>query len=156
MIEIERKFLVLSEAYKKEAFKTTRIVQGFLNTDPERTVRVRVKGNKGVLTVKGLTSDKGTTRFEWETEIAKNDAEELLNLCETGIIDKLRHEVKMGNHIFEIDEFFGDNAGLVIAEIELETEDETFERPNWLGEEVTANIRYYNSQLSKNPYKTWH
>ena len=156
MTEIERKFLVLSEAYKKEAFKATRIIQGFLNTDPERTVRVRVKGNKGVLTVKGLTSDKGTTRFEWETEIAKKDAEELLNLCETGIIDKIRHEVKLGNHVFEIDEFFGDNEGLVIAEIELKAEDEPFEKPNWLGEEVTANMRYYNSQLSKNPYNTWH
>ena len=156
MTEIERKFLVLSEAYKKEAFKATRIIQGFLNTDPERTVRVRVKGNKGVLTVKGLTSDKGTTRFEWETEIAKKDAEELLNLCETGIIDKIRHEVKVGNHVFEIDEFFGDNEGLVIAEIELKAEDEPFEKPNWLGEEVTANMRYYNSQLSKNPYNTWH
>ena len=156
MTEIERKFLVLSEDYKAEAFKTTKIIQGFLNTDPERTVRVRVKGNKGVLTVKGLTSDKGTTRFEWETEIAKKDAEELLNLCETGIIDKIRHEVKVGNHVFEIDEFFGDNEGLVIAEIELKAEDEPFEKPNWLGEEVTANMRYYNSQLSKNPYNTWH
>ena len=155
MIEIERKFLVLSEAYKKEAFKTTRIVQGFLNTDPERTVRVRVKGDRGFLTVKGLTSEKGTTRFEWETEISKLEAEELLGLCEKGKIDKLRHEVKVGDHIFEVDEFFDDNEGLVIAEIELKTEDEPFKTPKWLGEEVTSDIRYYNSQLSKQPYNTW-
>jgi len=155
MVEIERKFLVISEAYKNEAFKTVRIVQGFLNTDPERTVRVRLKEDSGVLTVKGKTSDEGITRFEWETEISKTEAKALLSLCEEGIIDKMRYEIKVGNHIFEVDEFFEDNAGLVIAEIELKNEDDTFMKPNWLGEEVTNDIRYYNSQLSKQPYKTW-
>ena len=155
MTEIERKFLVLSKAYRKEAYKTTKITQGFLNTDPERTIRIRIKGDKGILTVKGLTSQAGTTRFEWETEVLKQDAEALLILCETGIIKKLRYEVKVGNHIFEIDEFLGDNQGLVIAEIELKSEDEAFKKPEWLGKEVTGYIRYYNSQLSKQPYKTW-
>lgn len=155
MTEIERKFLVTSNQYKVEAFKTMRIIQGFLNTDPERTVRIRLKGNKGELTVKGLTSNEGMTRFEWEQEIAKSDAEALLNLSEKWIIDKLRHEVKVGDHIFEVDEFLGDNKGLVIAEIELNHEDEDFLKPKWLGEEVTGDIKYYNSQLSKKPYCTW-
>lgn len=155
MIEIERKFLVTSEVFKDEAFKTTRIIQGFLNTHPERTVRVRLKENQGILTVKGKTSINGLTRFEWEKEISKVEAENLLTLCEKGVIDKIRHEVKVGNHIFEVDEFFGDNKGLVIAELELKTEDETFVKPNWLGKEVTGQIKYYNSQLSKHPFKTW-
>lgn len=155
MVEIERKFLVLSEAYKAEAFKTTRIVQGFLNSHPERTVRVRVKENQGYLTVKGLTSSDGVTRFEWEKEISKTDAEALLTLCEKGIIDKIRYEVKVANHIYEVDEFFGENQGLVIAEIELQHINEPFEKPSWLGMEVTNQIKYYNSQLAKHPYKIW-
>jgi CYTH domain-containing protein len=155
MIEIERKFLVLSDAFKEEAFKKTRIIQGFLNTDPERTVRVRLKENQGILAVKGLTSKNGITRFEWEKDISKTEAEALLKLCEKGIIDKMRYEVKIENHIFEVDEFFGDNKGLVIAEIELKVEGETFIKPKWLGEEVTGQIKYYNSQLSKHPFNTW-
>lgn len=155
MVEIERKFLVLSEAYKTEAFKSTRIVQGFLNSHPERTVRVRLKENHGYITVKGITSPDGVTRFEWEKEISKADAEVLLTLCERGVIDKLRHEVKSDNHIFEVDEFFGANEGLVIAEIELQYVDESFTKPHWLGEEVTSQLKYYNSQLSKHPYKNW-
>ena len=155
MVEIERKFLVLSEAYKAEAFKTTRIVQGFLNSHPERTVRVRVKEKQGYLTVKGLTSSDGVTRFEWEKEISKTDAEALLTLCEKGIIDKIRYEVKVANHIYEVDEFFGENEGLVIAEIELQHINEPFEKPSWLGMEVTNQIKYYNSQLAKHPYKIW-
>lgn len=155
MVEIERKFLVLSEAYKAEAFKTTRIVQGFLNSHPERTVRVRVKENQGYLTVKGLTSSDGVTRFEWEKEISKTDAEALLTLCEKGIIDKIRYEVKVANHIYEVDDFFGENQGLVIAEIELQHINEPFEKPSWLGMEVTNQIKYYNSQLAKHPYKIW-
>jgi len=153
MIEIERKFLVLSEDYKKEAYKSTTIIQGFLNTHKERTVRVRMKGEKGILTVKGESSSDGTTRFEWEKEISKSDAKALLELCEPGIIKKIRYEVKAGNHIFEVDEFFNDNQGLVVAEIELNDKLESFEKPIWLGEEVTGELRYYNSQLSKNPYK---
>lgn len=155
MIEIERKFLVTSNSYIKESFKCTRIIQGFLNTHPERTVRVRLKGKQGFLTVKGLSSEDGLSRFEWEKEISKSDTESLLKLCEKGIIDKLRYEVKIGNHIFEVDEFFGENEGLVIAEVELNSEDEEFEKPEWLGEEVTGQNQYYNSQLCIKPFKTW-
>lgn len=155
MVEIERKFLVNSNAFKKEAFKSTRIIQGFLNTDKERTVRVRLKGDKGFITVKGKSNNSGLSRFEWEKEISKTDAESLLKLCEKGVIDKIRYEVKVGNHIFEVDEFFGDNKGLIIAEVELNSEDETFIKPDWLGQEVTGQIKYYNSQLSKLPYNTW-
>ncbi|WP_406685215.1 CYTH domain-containing protein [Seonamhaeicola sp. MEBiC1930] len=155
MIEIERKFLVKSNAYKQEAFKEIRITQGFLNTHKERTVRVRLKGDYGFLTVKGLSSDDGLKRFEWETQITEEEAKSLLNICESGVIDKIRYEVEVKNHIFEIDEFFGDNHGLVIAEVELKSENETFEKPNWLGKEVTGDIKYYNSQISKNPYCNW-
>ncbi|WP_111308928.1 CYTH domain-containing protein [Confluentibacter sediminis] len=155
MIEIERKFLVTSSLYKKEAFKQSRIVQGFLNTDKERTVRVRIKGDKGFLTIKGASSNNGLSRFEWEKEISLIDAENLLKICEKGIVEKTRYEVKIGDHIFEIDEFYGDNEGLVMAEVELTNETEAYEKPNWLGQEVTGDIRYYNSQLSKQPFKTW-
>ncbi|MCF7567319.1 CYTH domain-containing protein [Sabulilitoribacter arenilitoris] len=155
MIEIERKFLVTSNNFKNLAFKSTRIIQGFLNRDPERTVRIRLKDDIGVLTVKGKSSTNGLSRFEWEKEISKQDAESLFKLCEKGIIDKMRYEVKVESHIFEIDEFFGDNEGLIMAEVELQNENESFKNPDWLGEEVTGNIKYYNSQLSKQPYKTW-
>ena len=155
MVEIERKFLVNSEAFKKEAFKSTRIIQGFLNTDKERTVRVRLKGDKGFITIKGKSNSSGLSRFEWEKEISKTDVESLLKLCEKGIIDKIRYEVKVGKHIFEVDEFFGDNKGLIIAEVELNSEDETFKKPDWLGQEVTGQIKYYNSQLSKLPFNMW-
>ncbi len=155
MIEIERKFLVQSSDYKVQAFKQTVLIQGFLNTHKERTVRVRLKGDKGFLTVKGQSTNDGVSRFEWEKEISKTDAESLLQLCEPGIISKVRFEVKVGQHIFEIDEFSGDNEGLVVAEIELSSENETFEKPDWLGDEVTGDIRYYNSQLSSYPYRQW-
>ena len=155
MIEIERKFLVSSEAYKTEAFKSTRIIQGFLNTHKERTVRIRLKAEKGFITVKGISSADGLERFEWEKEISKHEAESLLKLCEPGVIDKRRYEVKVGNHIFEVDEFYGDNEGLIIAEVELKTANDTFLKPNWLGEEVTGTLKYYNSQLSKYPFKSW-
>jgi len=155
MIEIERKFLVTSEDFKAESFKNTRITQGFLNTDPERTVRVRLKGEQGFLTVKGKSTDNGLKRFEWEKEISKTDTEALLDLCEKGVIDKIRYEVKKGKYVFEIDEFFGNNEGLIIAELELEHENDSFEAPHWLGKEVTGDIKYYNSQLSQTPYNTW-
>jgi len=155
MIEIERKFLVISDAYKLEAFKQSRIVQGFLNTDKERTVRVRIQGDIGFLTIKGASNNNGLTRFEWEKQISKIDAENLLMICEQGVIEKIRYEVKIGNHIFEVDEFYGDNEGLIIAEIELDDEAEVYKKPTWLGKEVTGDIKYYNSQLSKQPYKTW-
>jgi CYTH domain-containing protein len=155
MIEIERKFLVNSTAFKDEAFKSTRIIQGFLSTDKERTVRVRLKGDVGYLTIKGKSTNDGLSRFEWEKELPKTEAEALLKLCLKGIIDKIRYEIKVDNHIFEVDEFFGDNEGLTVAEVELITETETFTKPNWLGKEVTGDIKYYNSQLSLNPFKLW-
>ncbi len=154
-LEIERKFLVSSDGYKQSATSQTRIAQGFLNTDPSRTVRVRIMGEKGFLTVKGASNDSGTTRFEWEIEISTAEAANLIDLCETGILEKYRFEVPCGKHIFEVDEFLGENKGLVVAEVELEHEDEPFERPDWLGEEVTGQRKYYNSQLSKTPFKEW-
>ena len=155
MQEIERKFLVLSDAFKAAAVTQNRIVQGYLNSDPERTVRVRIKGNKGFLTIKGKGNASGTTRLEWEKEIPVSEAELLLPLCEKGMIDKIRYEVPVGNHVYEVDVFSGDNDGLIVAEIELNTEEEFFEKPNWLGEEVTGEERYYNAFLSNSPYKNW-
>ena len=155
MIEIERKFLVTSNAFKTDAFSQNKIAQGYLSSVPERTVRVRIKGDKGFVTVKGISSDSGMSRFEWEKEIPVDEAENLLKLCEKGIIDKIRFNVKIGNHTFEVDEFHGENEGLIIAEIELNSENEVFERPNWLGEEVTNDKRYYNSYLSNRPFKNW-
>ena len=155
MIEIERKFLIVSDNYKKEAHKETRIVQGFLNTHKERAVRIRTKGTEAFITVKGISNKKGTTRFEWEKEIPLAEAEMLLRLCEPNLIEKIRYEIKVGNHIFEVDEFSAENEGLIIAEIELSEENESFEKPDWLGKEVTGDIRYYNSQLSRVPYKNW-
>ncbi len=155
MIEIERKFLVTSDGYKIDSYKKFRIVQGFLNTHPERTVRVRLKGDHGFITVKGKSNEEGLTRFEWEKEIPKADAEALLLLCEDGVIDKTRYYVTQGIHLFEVDEFYGDNEGLIVAEVELNSEAETFERPKWLGKEVTGDIKYYNSQLSLTPYQKW-
>lgn len=156
MEEIERKFLVDNLKFKEEATTSFEIAQGFLNTHPERTVRVRIKGNQGFLTVKGKSNESGTSRFEWETEISITEAKQLLQLCEEGIIEKIRYHIPKGNHLFEVDEFFGDNQGLVIAEVELNHENEAFEKPTWLGTEVTGQIQYYNSQLSKKPYKNWH
>jgi adenylate cyclase len=155
MIEIERKFLVTSDDFKNEAFAKNRIAQGYLSTVPGRTVRVRIKGDKGFLTIKGASNESGLSRFEWEKEIPVDEATALLKLCEKGIIDKTRFEVKMGNHIFEIDEFYGENKGLIMAEIELKSETEIFEKPAWLGKEVTNDLRYYNSYLSKIPFVNW-
>lgn len=155
MIEIERKFLLVSEDYKKEAYKHTKIIQGFLNTHKERAVRIRIKGEEAFITVKGISNKEGTTRFEWEKEISIEEANMLLELCEPNLIEKIRYEVKSEFHFFEIDEFFGENKGLVIAEIELSEENEDFDKPDWLGKEVTGDVRYYNSQLSRLPYKNW-
>ncbi len=155
MLEIERKFLVKSEAYKALASKQYRIVQGFLNSNPERVVRVRIKEDKGFLTVKGKSDISGLTRFEWEVEISLEDAENLLKICEKGSIEKIRYEVIVEGKTFEVDEFFGNNKGLTIAEIELEDKLETFKRPSWLGEEVTGQTQYYNSNLIENPYSNW-
>ncbi len=146
--EIERKFLVQGD-FKSEAYQATRIVQGYLSRVPGRTVRVRIKGEKGYLTIKGASNASGLSRYEWEKEIALKDAEELLKLCEPGIIDKTRYLIRAGELTFEVDEFYGTHEGLVLAEIELPTEDTLFEHPDWLGLEVTGDVRYYNSSLSK-------
>ncbi|MBG6186620.1 CYTH domain-containing protein [Flavobacterium sp. CAN_S2] len=155
MIEIERKFLVKNDSFKREAFAKNHIAQGYLSSVPERTVRVRIKGEKGFLTIKGASNDSGLSRFEWEKEIPVSEAKSLLLLCEKGVIDKTRFEIKKGNHVFEVDEFYNDNEGLIVAEIELDSENDTFEKPDWLGKEVTGDIRYYNAYLSKNPFKNW-
>ncbi|NRD18731.1 CYTH domain-containing protein [Winogradskyella eckloniae] len=155
MIEIERKFLVKTQHFKTQASTSYAIKQGFLNSHEDRTVRVRLKKDSGFITVKGKSSSNGLSRFEWEKEITIQEAESLLLLCEDGIIDKTRYEVIYGTHIFEVDEFYGENDGLIIAEVELRSEEENFEKPNWLGKEVTGQIAYYNSQLSQHPFKKW-
>ena len=154
MVEIERKFLVKGD-FKKEAVGYTRIVQGYLSSVPDRTVRVRIAGDKAFLTIKGSSSENGLSRFEWEKEIAVSEAKKLIKLCEPGVIDKTRYMIPMGKHVFEVDEFYGDNEGLVVAEIELSSEDEKYEKPEWLGEEVTGDERYYNASLVKLPYTKW-
>ena len=153
--EIERKFLVKSDAFKAVVSKETRITQGYLSSIPERTVRVRIKGSKGFITIKGIGNASGASRYEWEKEIPKEEVEELLKICEPGIIDKIRYEVKNGPFKFEVDEFYGDNIGLTVAEIELTSETDNFDKPEWLGDEVTGNLKYYNSMLLKNPFSKW-
>ena len=185
-LEIERKFLVAGE-YKPFAVSHSRITQGYLSSASGRTVRVRIRGDRGYLTIKGpsdgivlagtgiapeasfsgttpfppkagpLMPRSGFTRFEWEKEISVEEAEALMALCEPGVIDKTRWLVPAGDgvHTWEVDEFHGDNDGLVVAEIELRSEDDEFEKPSWLGEEVTGDRRYYNSMLAKRPFRTW-
>lgn len=155
LIETERKFLVNSMEFKNKAFNKSRIVQGFLSTDPTRTVRIRIDGETGFITIKGGSNDSGLSRFEWEKEIAIEEAEQLLQLCLPGKIEKIRHLVKEGQHIFEVDEFLNENLGLIVAEIELKSEEERFCVPDWLGKEVTGEKQYYNSQLSLHPFNTW-
>lgn len=152
--EIERKFLV-KEGYKQYAFTHTRIIQGYLSSVPERIVRIRTNGDKGFITIKGVLSLSGMSRYEFEKEIPLNEAHELLALCEPGIIDKTRYLVQVGKFTFEVDEFYGENEGLIIAEIELSSEEELFDTPLWLGKEVTGDRRYYNSRLAKNPFCKW-
>lgn len=153
--EIERKFLVLNTAFIAQAVNKNTIKQGFLSTEPERTVRVRIYGAKGYLTIKGKSNTAGTTRFEWEKEITRTDAEQLLQLCKKPLIEKERYQVPVGNHVFEVDVFLGDNAGLILAEVELEYENQTFTKPNWLGKEVTGQTKYYNAAMVQNPFKNW-
>ena len=155
MQEIERKFLVKNDAYKAQATSHKRIIQGYLSAHPERTVRVRVRGDKGFLTIKGKSNKAGTTRFEWEKEIPLFEAQSLLSLCEEPIIDKIRYQVPVANHVFEVDVFAANNAGLVLAEVELAYELEQYTSPDWLGKEVTGELKYYNSMLSQKPYKEW-
>ena len=155
-LEIERKFLLAGE-YKSLATSSERITQGYLSSASGRTVRVRIRGEKGYLTVKGPSKDGGLSRFEWEMEIPLSDARALLDLCEPGVIDKTRWLVPAGDgiHTWEVDEFHGENAGLVVAEIELRSDSDAFERPSWLGPEVTGDRRYYNSQLTQHPFSSW-
>ena len=155
MIEIERKFLVTSTDFIKESNTQNRIVQGYLSSVPERTVRVRIKGDKGFLTIKGKSSTSGMSRLEWEKEITVEEAAQLIPLCEAGVIDKVRYEIPIGKHVYEVDVFTGENQGLILAEIELQSETESFDKPNWLGIEVTNDSRYYNAFLSQHPYKYW-
>jgi len=153
--EIEKKFLVKGD-FKPLVVKETRITQGYLSSVPERTVRVRIKGDKGFMTIKGIGNESGASRYEWEREISVEDTKALLAICEPGVIDKTRFIVKAEDDlIFEVDEFYGENEGLTVAEIELPSEDTPFLKPAWLGEEVTGDVKYYNSMLMKYPYKNW-
>jgi adenylate cyclase len=155
MLEIERKFLVQGD-FKSDAYKNERICQGYIVTNSNgRSVRIRIRGNKGYVTIKGASNASGLSRFEWEKEIPLTEAEQLLAICDPGVIDKTRYLVKVGKHIFEVDEFHDQNEGLIIAEVELGSEDEQYEKPDWLGQEVTGDERYYNAYLSKNPYTKW-
>ena len=154
-IEIEKKFLVKNNDFKKDSVSNTRIIQRYLSSIPERTVRIRIKGDSGYITIKGPGNDTGLTRFEWEKEISVKDANDLFTICEPGVIDKTRYIVKDGQHVFEIDEFYGENKGLSIVEIELLSEDEYFNRPDWLGDEVTGDKKYFNSMLIRNPFSNW-
>ena len=154
-IEIERKFLVKNLDFKNESNQKNYIMQGYLNSNKNRAVRIRISNASGFITVKGKSNTEGTTRFEWEKEIPVSEAKQLLLLCESSIIEKHRYLIKKGKHTFEVDEFLGDNLGLIVAEIELNSENETFERPNWLDKEVTGELKYYNSNISKLPFKDW-
>ena len=150
MQEIERKFLVNNDDYKLEAERIHHIVQAYLNRDPNRTIRIRIKDGNAYLTVKGATNQSGTTRFEWEKEIPLNEAQALLQLAEPGLIEKVRYVIPAKNGLkWEVDEFLGEHAGLVVAEIELPDEHTPFEKPHWLGKEVTGQKEYYNSYLSR-------
>ncbi len=152
--EIERKFLVGGD-YKSQSSKSFSIKQGYLSLSGISVIRVRIKGERAFITIKSALAEGKIKRHEWEYEIPMEDAEEMLALCENPVIEKTRYLIDYGGHLFEVDEFYGDNDGLVIAEIELEDEDELFDRPDWLGDEVTGNVRYYNSFLSMHPYKEW-
>lgn len=153
-LEIERKFLVKGD-FMPDVISSSRIVQGYLASSPTASVRIRIYGEKGYMTVKGRMSESGMSRFEWEKEIPADEALSLLRLCAGGVIDKVRHIVPFAGHNFEVDVFGGANEGLVLAEVELSSEDEAFEKPSWLGQEVTGDMRYHNSMLLKHPYKKW-
>jgi adenylate cyclase len=152
--EIERKFLVEGD-FRSASTHRVKIVQGYLSSVPERSVRVRIMGDKAWLNVKGIGNSTGTTRFEWEKEITVKDAEELIKICEPGLIEKVRYFVPFKDRTFEVDEFLGENSGLIVAEIELSSEGEPFEKPIWIGREVTGDTKYYNAMLMKKPYSRW-
>lgn len=152
--EIERKFRVVGD-FKSHSINCTHIQQGYIASGNGRTVRVRIRDEKGYLTIKGPSLNGGLSRFEWEKEITVAEAEALMRICEPGVIDKHRYLVPVGDHTFEVDEFHGDNDGLIMAEVELSDENEAFERPDWLGKEVTGNRRFYNSHMRKYPFSMW-
>lgn len=154
MREIERKFLVSGE-FKEKAIRAERFVQGYICAQPGKSVRVRLAGTKGYLTIKGPSDEKGMSRFEFEKEITRAEAEELFRLCEPGAIEKVRHWVPEGDHTWEVDVFYGANEGLILAEIELQSEEEIFALPAWIGKEVTGDRRYYNSSLTRDPFTGW-
>ena len=149
--EIERKFLVKEGTWRNA--KGTRYRQGYLSTVKERTVRVRTIEDKAYLTIKGIAI--GASRMEFEYEIPRQDAATLLDICKRPLIEKNRYKTEHGGFVWEVDEFFGENQGLIVAEIELESEDQYFPKPDWIGEEVTGDPRYFNSNLIKNPYTKW-
>lgn len=153
-LEIERKFLVVGE-FRDQAYSHSRIRQGYISSGNGKTVRVRIRDDRGYLTIKGPSDQAGLARYEFEIEIPLTDAMDLMKLCEPGIIDKTRYLVRSGDHVFEVDEFYGDNEGLVMAEVELHSEDEAFQKPAFIGPEVTGDRRYYNAHLRRNPYKLW-
>lgn len=155
MQEIERKFLLKNDTFKNEAYDSFSIKQAYLNSHKERTTRIRITGEEAFITVKGKSSKSGLSRFEWEKNIPVAEAEELLQLCEPGKIEKRRFLVEVDQHTFEVDEFYEENEGLSIAEVELASETEQVTLPDWLGEEVTGDKKYYNSYLVQNPFKNW-
>lgn len=154
-LEIERKFLVKDNSFKQLAYSSSRIQQGYICSGHGRTVRVRRRDRSAFLTIKGPSLDGGLSRYEFEKEITLDEAKQLFCLCEPGLIDKTRYLVRSGSHTFEVDEFYGDNEGLVMAEVELSSPDEPFEKPAFIGQEVTGDRRYYNSHLRQNPYCLW-
>jgi CYTH domain-containing protein len=153
--EIERKFLVVGEDYRRQAYAHSRIMQGYISSQHGRTVRVRIRDERGYLTIKGPSDAAGMSRYEWEKEIPVEEARQLMTLCEPGLIDKTRYLVKSGRHTFEVDEFYGENQGLVMAEVELAAEDEPYLAPDFIGQEVTGDVRYYNSYLKAHPFSQW-
>ena len=155
MLEIERKFLVLDDSYKALSYNHSHIVQGYICRGHGKTVRVRIRDNQGFITIKGPSFDGGLSRYEFEQEIPLADAEQLMKLCESGVIDKTRWLVKASEHVFEVDEFHGDNEGLVVAEVELSNADESFKKPHFIGKEVTGDRRYYNAHLRQFPFSSW-
>ncbi|MEL7002297.1 MAG: CYTH domain-containing protein [Bacteroidota bacterium] len=152
-VEIERKFLLAGDGWREKAGKGNMIRQGYLNSNIERTVRVRVTNCKGTVNIK--SKNKGTTRLEYEYDIPMNEAIELLSLCEQPIIEKTRYEIEDNGKTWEVDEFAGHNKGLVVAEIELNQEDESISLPEWVGPEVSHDSKYYNSSLLKHPFREW-
>lgn len=156
-LEIERKFLVhkAGRPYAAQAYASSRITQGYICSERGRTVRVRLSDGRGYLTIKGPSDPDGTTRYEFEKEITPDEARQLMKLCEPGMIDKTRYLVRSGRHTFEVDEFYGENDGLVIAEVELSSKDEPFTKPAFIADEVTGDRRFYNSQLMKTPFSAW-